>query len=365
MLEPQSNRKQPLETVNDTNLTKIALLLLAASILGVVGWQTLAGSSDGGSTTTVGNSAQESSGVPAFLERSFPNTDFSDSATNLNGILSGGPGKDGIPSVDNPEFIPIDQTSASDDVQAIVVEKVGGQRRAYPYNILNWHEIVNDEVDGTPIAVTFCPLCGSAVVYNRNTPAGVSEFGVSGALIEGNMVMYDRLTESLWQQSTGVSLAGEQRDAELELEPFQLLSVGEIKNLYPNAEIMTDDTGISRDYNRNPYSGYDEDDSFIFDPSTKDNAFPLKEIFAITNHEELSVAIQWLELEDGVSYTVDNGVVSDLTVTKENGELKIVTETGEELPFYFEMWFSWAVQHQDQDPSKVTIFSPTETGAGQ
>ena len=285
--------------------------------------------------------------IPSFLKRSFPDTDFSTADPALQNALSGGPPKDGIPALTDPEFIPITAFDRADTIQAIVM-KDDEQIKVYPYNILNWHEIVNDTVAGVPVAITFCPLCGSAIVFDRTLPDGtVTTFGVSGGLLESNMIMYDRSTESLWQQSTGKGLAGEHVGAELSLVTFQLMSIGDIKERWPDALVLSENTGHIRAYGRNPYSGYDEDnDQFIFAPSSLDARFPAKEIMVVFRVDETAVATPWLAFADG---TEKEAVVGEETVTlkKEAGELTITDSTGKEIPFYFEMWFSFAVQHEN------------------
>nr|WP_258190773.1 DUF3179 domain-containing (seleno)protein [Arthrobacter sp. PAMC25284] len=179
------------------------------------------GSTDGGGTDVAN--------VPNFLRQSFPTTDFSRADPAIANVLSGGPAKDGIPALDNPAFVPVSEFTRPDSVQALLLEG-STEIKAYPYNILVWHEIVNDTIDGEPVAVTFCPLCGSAIVYEGVLPGGeATTFGVSGALLESNLVMFDRSTETLWQQSTGKALAGTHFGQQLALHKFQLLSVGEIK----------------------------------------------------------------------------------------------------------------------------------------
>ena len=284
--------------------------------------------------------------IPTFLLESFPDTDWSKADPAIAQALGGGPAKDGIPAVDDPSFVPIADFGNPDDVQALLV--VGDTEvKAYPYNILVWHEIVNDTIDGTPIAVTFCPLCGSAVVFERMLPGGqVTTFGVSGGLLESNMIMFDRATETLWQQSTGRALAGEHYPHELELHPFQLLTVGNIKDLYPGAVIQSDDTGFERDYSRNPYSGYDQSDGFYFSPSEIDARYLPKEIFVAFTVNDTRVAAPWLAFENGRRYETDvDG--ERVALTKTDGELVISAADGSEIPFYFEMWFSWAVQNDE------------------
>lgn len=283
--------------------------------------------------------------VPPFLERSFPNTDFSKRSDAIESALSGGPPKDGIPAIDNPKFVSLEEYKRSDDVQAIVIED-GDTVKVYPYNILTWHEIVNDTVNGVPIAITFCPLCGSAVVFDRRLEVGESTFGVSGGLLESNMIMYDRQTETLWQQSTGKALAGDLFGTQLELYPFQLLTMGEVKEEYPQAQLLSEDTGHTRNYARNPYSGYNENDSFFFQPSSFDERFEQKEIMAVFRVDDEVVATPWLSFSDGTTREVAVAEKT-ITLTRDNGELTITDESGTSYPFFFEMWFSFAVQNPE------------------
>lgn len=291
--------------------------------------------------------------IPHFLKQEME-TDWSKADLAVGKALPGGPGKDGIPAIDDPQFEPITAFARSADIQAIVLED-GGARKVYPYNILMWHEIVNDTASNQAISVTFCPLCGSAVVYERVLNGKETTFGVSGALLESNMIMYDRETESLWQQSTGKALAGAYYPGNLTRVPFQRMTVGEAREKYPNAEILSEKTGYIRSYGKNPYSGYNESDSFIFRPSHTDERYPSKEIFVIFTVGDISVAVPWLALENDTPYKTS---VSDtgITLSKRGGELTVKNSRQEDIPFYFEMWFSWAVQHQEDgvvfDPSK-------------
>ncbi|AOT03261.1 DUF3179 domain-containing (seleno)protein [Arthrobacter sp. U41] len=284
--------------------------------------------------------------IPNFLRQSFPRTDWSRADPAVANALSGGPSKDGIPAIDEPHFIPISSFTHPDSVQALVIEGRTGVK-AYPYNILIWHEIVNDTVDGTPVAVTFCPLCGSAVVFERVLPdGGTTTFGVSGGLLESNMIMFDRASETLWQQSTGQSLAGKHFGHQLPLHKFQLLTVGETKAQFPDALVLSDSTGYGRDYSRNPYAGYEESEGFYFSPSVTDKRYPAKDIFVAFTLNGTPVAAPWLALENGRTYShsVDGHSV---TLSKADNKLAVTGPDGSDIPFYFEMWFSWAVQHKD------------------
>ena len=292
--------------------------------------------------------------VPSHLKRSFGKTEWSIADPSLEKALSGGPGKDGIPSIDAPKFLPIDTFEHPDTVQTIVM-KDGDGVKVYPYNILNWHEIVNDMVDGVPVAVTFCPLCGSAIVYDRRVDGETLTFGVSGFLLESNMIMFDRDHESLWQQSTGKVLAGRDLDTELRLAPFQLMTVGEVKKIYPKALVLSEDTGHRRDYGRNPYSGYEDSEGYMFSPSREDSRFPSKTIFVVFRFEDKIIGAPYLKLADRIRYeTKVNG--DTITLVRDGDLLTITDSKSRELPFYFEMWFSFATQHGENaivfDPSK-------------
>ena len=291
------------------------------------------------------DSSNQNVEIPSYLKRVFPNTDWSQTDSSIEKAMSGGPGKDGIPAVDNPKFVLASEFSKGDNTLAVVMNS-GGVVKAYPYNILTWHEIVNDTVGDKEVSVTFCPLCGSAVVYDRELLEGVTTLGVSGSLIESNMVMYDRDTESLWQQSTGEAIAGDYFGTELDLVQFQLLTMGEVKNNYPNALVLSEDTGHNRDYSLNPYSGYEDSEGFIFPPSNNDTTYPSKEIMIAFDYMEIPASIPMNQIQEGGNYT-ETISVGEINISKSNGEITISDSSGQTIPFYFEMWFSWAVQNQD------------------
>lgn len=282
--------------------------------------------------------------VPLFLSRNFKKTDFSNANPKIEKILSGGPGKDGIPALFNPRFESLNNSDINDDVQVIVLQ-AENEIKLYPYNILVWHEIVNDKIGELSVAVTFCPLCGTAIVFDRKIEGEVLSFGVSGALIESNMVMYDKNTESLWQQSTGESLAGAHVGNILKIVPMQLISAGKARDLFPDAKILSKDTGYARDYNRNPYGGYDEiQDRLYFPVSEFGSKYPAKEIMIVFRLDDNSVAIPMKNVIEGEFLSEKVGG-KEILITKTEGEVSIEDSRGMNVPFYFEMWFSFSVQH--------------------
>ncbi len=173
-------------------------------------------------------------------------------------ILSGGPPRDGIPSIDNPQFVT--QTEAEAWLQGtepVVAVDLAGEARAYPLQILTWHEIVNDTIGDLPIIVTFCPLCNSAIVFERTLDGEPVEFGTSGLLRNSDLIMYDRRTETLWQQFTGEAIVGDKVGTTLTFLPSSLISFNDFRTAYPDGVVLSQETGFDRDYGRNPYAGYD------------------------------------------------------------------------------------------------------------
>jgi cytochrome c biogenesis protein CcdA len=280
--------------------------------------------------------------LPRGLVSSFSQTDWTHVDPKLTKALSGGPEKDGIPALTDPVFESIQDFARSGGIQSIVL-KVGDEVKVYPYHILMWHEIINDTIGGVPVAVTFCPLCGSAIVYDRRIGTESPTFGVSGFLLESNMIMYDRSTESLWQQSTGKTLAGKHFGHELTVYPMQLMTIAEATRLYPRARVVSEKTGYTRAYGRNPYVGYEESDTFFFPVSEQGTTLHPKTILVVTKVPEETVALVWDTIPEGRSIVDIDG--AQLTISRTGSELAITNEGGTSFSFYFEMSFSYLAQH--------------------
>jgi len=197
----------------------------------------------------------------------WPRTDFSKRTVALEEIQSGGPPKDGIPAVDQPRFVT--QAEAArwlDPREPVIVFEHAGVVRAYPLQILTFHEIVNDTVGGIPVAVTFCPLCNASIVFDRRVQGAVLDFGTTGKLRKSDLVMYDRQTESWWQQFTGQGIVGQHAGTVLTQVPSTIVAYDDFRKAYPKAQVLSRQTGFSRPYGRNPYRGYDRvgDHPFLF-----------------------------------------------------------------------------------------------------
>lgn len=212
-------------------------------------------------------------------------TNFCKHSINYDEILSGGPPRDGIPPIDNPTFENI--TTANewiDDREPVIAFIIDNDARAYPLQILTWHEIVNDEVSNIPVAVTFCPLCNTGLVFKRPTIGNeVLTFGTSGNLRYSDLVMWDRQTESWWQQFSGEAIVGDLTGTTLTFLPSTIIAWGDFKAKYPDGQVLSKNTGFNRDYGRNPYAGYDNinENPFLFDGILDDRLRPMERVVGI------------------------------------------------------------------------------------
>lgn len=189
----------------------------------------------------------------------WPRTDFSKQTVNLVEIISGGPPKDGIPSIDHPRFADFrDADNWLDPREPVIALETGGEAKAYPLQVLMFHEIVNDVIGAVPVAVTFCPLCNASIVFDRRVQGTVLDFGTTGRLRKSDLVMYDRQTESWWQQFTGTGIVGEHAGVRLVQIPSQVVAYADFKAAHPAGRVLSRDTGHTRPYGRNPYRGYDQ-----------------------------------------------------------------------------------------------------------
>ena len=205
------------------------------------------------------------------LMQQWPQTDFSKTIIDLSEIQSGGPPKDGIPAIDNPKFIT--QAQARDWLhpqEPVIALYLGKQSRAYPLQILMYHEIVNDEIDGQPITITFCPLCNATLIFDRRLDGEVLDFGTTGKLRKSDLIMYDRQTESWWQQFTGESVVGFYAGKTLKQLPAFIIAYADFESAYPDGIVLSRQTGHKRPYGRNPYRGYDQigEPPFLFKDPT-------------------------------------------------------------------------------------------------
>ena len=213
-------------------------------------------------------------------------TDFSLHSVPYSEILQAASARDGtIAAIDDPKF----DTVADADAwigprEPVIAVNLDGDARAYPLQILTWHEIVNDVVAGVPVTVTFCPLCNSAIVFERTLNGVVYDFGVSGNLRNSDLIMYDRQTHTWWQQLTGEAIVGELTGKRLGFVSAPLISWEDFRDANPEGKVLSRETGYNRAYGRNPYAGYDDIDNtpFLFEGETDDRLLPMERVAALS-----------------------------------------------------------------------------------
>jgi Protein of unknown function (DUF3179) len=255
----------------------------------------------------VGVSADASLGTlradPARWRFEWPRTDFSRHNVPFAGFKSGGPPKDGIPPIDAPRFERLDRgkstgwSAALGNTEPVIALAIGDDARAYPLRVLIWHEIANDTVSGTPVAVTYCPLCNAALVFERTVDGRILDFGTTGKLRHSDLVMYDRQTESWWQQFTGEAIVGTMTGHRLRLVPSRLESFDRFRQRFPQGQVLVPNNPNMRNYGRNPYVGYDATGQrpFLYDGTLPDGIEPMERVVAVETapgrHEAWALAL--------------------------------------------------------------------------
>lgn len=192
-------------------------------------------------------------------------------------IFNGGPPKDGIPALTAPRFIPVSHAGYIDDEELVIGLPAGNQPRAYPHAILNWHEIVNDRMNDRPVSLTYCPLTGSGIAFPGSVRGRETTFGVSGLLYSSNLIAYDRATDSYWSQMRLLCVGGASRGTMADVLPAIETSWKTWKQMFPESEVLSVETGFRRDYQRYPYGHYKTSEYLLFDVDHEDRRLHRKE----------------------------------------------------------------------------------------
>lgn len=222
-------------------------------------------------------------------------TDFSKRSIDWSEIISGGPPKDGIPSIDDPQFAAAKDDKLIPSSEPVIGLMINGDARAYPLRVLIWHEIANDTVAGIPVAVTYCPLCNAAIVFDRRIEGQTLTFGASGKLRRSDLVMYDRQTESWWQQFTGDAIVGALSGTKLKMIASRLESFALFKERNPDGKVLLPVSSAQRAYGRNPYEGYDTSATpFLYRGEYPDGINPMARVVAV--RDETNATAVSLEL---------------------------------------------------------------------
>lgn len=304
---------------------------------------------------------------PDNVETAGWKTDFGKHQVPLEEFVSGGPGKDGIPAIDEPKFVSVSEADEWLENREPVIELVvGGEPRAYPLQILIWHEIVNDAVGGRPVAVTFCPLCNTALVFDRRVDGRLLDFGTTGYLRNSDLVMYDRQTESWWQQFGGEAVIGELVGKELEQVPAAVVAWTDFAARHPDGSVLSRETDVPRPYGRNPYTGYDDVGSPPFAPTenSDDDRLQPKErvVYVERNGEAVAVSFSALAKAGRMEVAVGGDVLSvewipgarsalddpAIAAGREVGAARVrLLGSGEPVAFDTPFWFAVAAFRPD------------------
>ncbi len=286
--------------------------------------------------------------TPRGWKYEWPNTDFKKTNIVYKEILEGGPSKDGIPSIDRPVFKAVWEIKELGKMEPVISLNIKGDVRAYPIRILMYHEIVNDTVGGVPVTITFCPLCNAALVFERTLDGRVLDFGTTGKLRRSDMVMYDRQSESWWQQFTGEGIVGKYTGRMLNTIPSRIESFTLFKERHPRGRVLVPNGNSMGRYGKNPYVKYDSKRwPFLFKGKYKgpipplarvvavgDDAWPLSLIQKKTTIEHNGLQLSW---QAGQNSALDTRKIKS---GKDIGNV-VVTRNGEDVVYHIPFAFAF------------------------
>ncbi|MCU7834007.1 MAG: DUF3179 domain-containing protein [gamma proteobacterium symbiont of Taylorina sp.] len=268
--------------------------------------------------------------------------DLSNASIKYEEIFSGGPPRDGIPSIDKPKFIDISQVDFLQDDDIVIGLVRADKARAYPSRILVWHEIVNDIIDGEAVVVTYCPLCGTAMVFDRHIAGKLHTFGVSGLLYQSDVLMYDRESESLWSQLAMKSVSGSELGNKLFWLPSEHLTWKAWREKYPDGEVLSTDTGHNRNYSSAAYSSYFASDQTMFPVryTRKELSKKVWVIGVIINGQAKAYAVNKLSVNSVIKDNLGNQKIT-IKYDAERKHHQIMNQQGEQIPSVLVFWFAW------------------------
>ena len=278
--------------------------------------------------------------------------DLSESVIPVEEIRNGGPPKDGIPALTDPTFIEGRDANYLQPADRVIGFAAVGEVRAYPLKVLNYHEIVNDSVAGQPIAVTYCPLCDSVAIFDRQTPIGVRDFGVSGLLYNSNVLMYDRSEgeESLWSQLRSQAVAGPAAKSRLRTLPVVLTTWQEWLGSHPETLVLAPDTGYLRSYDRNPYEGYFDRAGLMFPAQPSSDRLGAKERVLGVWTGQSARAYHSSAFSRDRSRIADE--IDGKTIVVEHhfeSDSLLVVEAPPSVEWMYSLWFAWYAMHPHTD----------------
>jgi hypothetical protein len=280
--------------------------------------------------------------------------DLANSLVPAGEILRGGPERDVIPALDFPPFVAAEGAPWPDDTRVVGVAE-GSHARAYPLAILIWHELVNDRLAGRPLLVSYCPLCGTALVFDRRIGGGERRFGVSGLLYQSDLLMFDRESESLWSQISAHAISGPARNSRLTLVRSRLVRWGEWKRAYPQTSVLTRETGHAREYGQTPYPGYETSGQLFF-PVRRDRRYhPKMRTLGLRLADGRSRAYPLVELQRAGGFVTESpfGNGTSVTIRLSPQSQAFEVDAPESIEVIEGFWFAWAAFHPDASVYKA------------
>ncbi|MEE8458676.1 MAG: DUF3179 domain-containing protein, partial [Phycisphaerales bacterium] len=252
----------------------VVIVLVAGSFIGVVLSRELRNIRDG-----MANDVLYAELLRTTTEEHAAEFNLDNLVIPIDQISFGGPPKDGIPAISDPEHVALESCDRLADDDRVVGVVVGGEARAYPLRVLLYHEVVNDEIGGTPVAIVYCPLCDSVTAVERRLDGAVREFGVSGLLFNSNVLLYDRSDDSLWSQVGLTAISGPNAGRSLPHLPWEITTAAAWRTRHPDSTVMSFETGYDRDYDRNPYPNYfNANDRLMFPVANEDDRLQRRDL---------------------------------------------------------------------------------------
>jgi len=269
----------------------------------------------------------------------------------IENILHGGPPRDGIPALNRPDFVSADDAGFMRKNNRVIGVEVGGVARAYPIKILNYHEIVNDVVNGKVLVISYCPLCGSGMVFDANAGGRELNFGVSGLLYNSDVLLFDRQTESLWSQIRGQAVSGPLKGTNLRMIAASHTTWRDWKNEHPETTVLSINTGHKRSYELDPYQGYERTNK-LYSPVSHDNSQYMRK--TLTLGLEINgnyKAYPFKELRKGPAEFKEEFEGTEITIQYDhkNKTARVLDHDGEEIPTVITYWFAWYTFHPETE----------------
>jgi hypothetical protein len=273
--------------------------------------------------------------------------DLSKHSVPLDQIVDGGPGKDGIPALLTPQFVSVPKAAFLLEADRVLGLTLGAEAKAYPIKILNWHEIVNDSMNGKPVVVTYCPLCGTGIAFDANVAGGRHTFGVSGLLYQSDLLMYDHQTESLWSQIAMQAVAGPLTGTRLSPVFLEHTTWGDWRTAHPATLVLSTRTGHVRNYDRDPYLGYAERRDLMFDTTHFDPSYHPKEWVVGVEINGVTKAYPFSELKKARPPIRDQVGGRSITIrfNQQSRSASVLDADGKPLPSVMAFWFAWVAFH--------------------